>query len=648
MLRHFRNSSFVALCVWTLIACGLFTALSIARFRSYNVGMLDLGNIGQAIWSATQGQPLVYTSPDGNTSRLAGHVELIYFVLVPLMRLWPDAQVLLIVQAVLAASGALPVYRVACRRLPAPSALLFALGYLVFPTAVAAVLFDMHGDTLAMPLLLWMLDALDGRNWRRFWLFLGLSLLCKFYIVAPVFVLGLTLLTARTAPLDLAQLPRRRALGLAICAVTVVYAATIMLLVRPFFASAASGDTAHYARYYFGALTTLTVFDLLDRAANVLAVLLPSALLWWWSRWTMLPALAIMVPAALSTGPGSSFAWSYHHYAAAVPFIVVGSIMGAAWRVGRIAHVRLRRREARTASWLFLGASLLFHIGLNDTPLSIPFWRARLGDGLDTATYRRTDRDALKDRWLAANVPPAVPLAVSNFFAPHVIAHETLFLVRYPDQPNSARLAQQLPLVQTAVLDALFDFALQTQGGFVGGVTYDTDALRQLLEAPDWGLTAARDGLLRFDRSPAPNTVLSQQMMQVQDTAPAQASFGDALELVRGTVVVSGPQRVRATFRWRARRDLKPDEHFVAVSELAGVADARMVHLPSYALQPTSTWRVGQVWEEQFDIAVPPDVAPGRYAWRVGWYDTRSFYAAQTDERSRIGAHHMLTELELR
>lgn len=652
-----RALAAVSLC--TLIAFGLFTALSLARYRAYNVGMFDLGNISQAIWSVTRGQPFIYTGPSGNVSRLAGHVELIYLLLAPLLRLWPDPQVLLVAQAALVVSGALPVYRMACRRLPLSSSVCFAVGYLLFPTAVAAVLFDMHGDTLAMPLLLWMLDALDGGAWRRFWLMLALSLLCKFYIFVPVGALGLTLLmdypwagrTTYNGPGYLALQrsdPLRRRVGLAICIVAGIYGALVLFGIRPFFTTTASGDGSDYARYYFGALLTLGPADLLDRLVNLLAVLLPSALLWWWARWAVLPAFAIILPAVLSTGPGASYAWSYHHYAAAVPFIVSASIIGASRRLDRISNVRLRRRDARTVGVLFLAASLVMHVGLNDTPLGISFWRAEPGSGLDASGYRPTARDAFKDRWLRAQVPADVAVAASNFLAPHLFQHTTLFLPRYPDERAPERFAQNIKQVRLVVLDALFDFYQRTGNGYGGGVDYDLAAIRTMLTMPGWSLTTMRDGLLRFEATATEG--LRQTIRPVEDAVPAVAQFDQAIELVSSSVepLPGAERRFRATLRWRAGAELPNDRALIAVSRLDGVAHSRIVHLPSYVLQPTTIWRQGEVWEEQFDFELPSDLAAGRYELRTGWYDVSSPAAAATDERSRVGQETVLSVLELR
>src|SRR3954453_21207327 len=100
-----------SLLLWSTVSLyGILVAwLSVRRYNGYNIGMFDLGNMAQAIASVLRGAPLVFTSQDGNMSRLALHVELIYFLLAPFYALWPDPRLLLVIQAGLFALGAVPV-----------------------------------------------------------------------------------------------------------------------------------------------------------------------------------------------------------------------------------------------------------------------------------------------------------------------------------------------------------------------------------------------------------------------------------------------------------------------------------------------------------------------------------------------------------
>jgi hypothetical protein len=163
-----------------LTLCGLLLAgLSVAL---YGPTPHPIRGMAQAIGSAARGHHADADCPDGNASAwpaMSGHLPL----LAPLYALWPDPRLLLVIQAALFALGALPVYRLALRRLGNRyAARCLALIYLLYPTALTSVLFDFHGDTLALALLLFALDARDARAWRRYALWVALALCCKLYV----------------------------------------------------------------------------------------------------------------------------------------------------------------------------------------------------------------------------------------------------------------------------------------------------------------------------------------------------------------------------------------------------------------------------------------------------------------------------------
>ena len=147
--------------------------------------------------------------------------------------------------------GALPIYRMALRRSGSYfMAHALVLIYLLYPTAQTSVLFDFHGDTLAMPLLLFALDALDQRAWTRYGLFVVLALGCKVYVAAPVAVLGLLVWRNSRAPRQ-ALLTTGGALG---------YGALAFLVIRPLFATAQTSEVhrgLNYLTFYFGRFAEL-------------------------------------------------------------------------------------------------------------------------------------------------------------------------------------------------------------------------------------------------------------------------------------------------------------------------------------------------------------------------------------------------------
>ncbi|NNJ10630.1 DUF2079 domain-containing protein [Chloroflexales bacterium ZM16-3] len=642
----FDDPFFVAAC---LLVALMMIGLSLARYYGYNAGMLDLGVMSQAIWSGTQGKPLLQTAPDmGPRSRLAVHVELIYFALVPLYALWSSPQALLVAQGLLFVAGALPAYRLALRSTESIlAARCMALIYLLYPVAQTAVLFDFHGDTLAMPLLLFALDAADRRDWRSFGLWSALALSCKMYIALPIAGIGAYLFLWGG---------QRRA-GLITAAAGLIYGALAFLVVREIFKTPGLAGSAagSYISHYFGAYREISSTALV-RALNVAIIFGPALILarrgWRW----LLVGSPLALAALLSTGPGGSYYYYYHHYAAVVPFIVMAVVDGA----GRMRERSLSndqrpttndqelaadkrssfvvRRSSSQRTWrgdlifttliVFISSALLVN-----TPLSPFFWQGSPGKGFDSTAYGSTSRDRVKDAFLAEYVTPQAAVAASMFLATHIANRETLYVVRYSDDSGGERLPRILPLVDMVVADALFDWRVVSGEKVLGKIDYEAAEIKELLGDPSFALRAERDGLLLFTRG---DDGLRQEItaLDAAELPPMSADFGP-VQLLGAQVTAMGGRRYLAEFEWQLK-GAPPTSRLVAISQFDGIPDARIVHLPSYVLLPTDQWQPGQVIRERFEIELPAEVAPGSYTWRTGWYDPAQSEAYATDQRSRL------------
>ena len=614
--RLWPNLALVAL----MLVSGVMLAwLSVLRYNGFNIAMLDLGNMAQSIASVLRGRPLEFTYKDGEMSRLALHVELIYFLFAPLYALWSDPRVLLIAQAALVASAAIPVYRLASRRLASPWAgVVIALVYLFYPVAQTALLFDFHGDTLAMPLLLWAVEAMDRRAWRSYAPWLALALACKFYVAAPVAIMGLVIW----------RWEGLRRVGLITTAVGLIYGAFAFLVIRPLFSTGQTSE-AHrglsYLSFYFSQFNPSEGVE--QRLISALIVFAPALFLglrgWRW----LLPGLPIALFALLSNGPGSSFDYRYHHYAIAVPFFILAIIDGAA----RTHTPGVRYLALFVTALTTLAAGVIFVT----TPLSPLRWGTAPGMSGDHAVYGVLPRDALKDRFLAELVPPNVPLITSTFFAPRLVNRQTLYTLQYPSAERSPTLPALLSKIDYALADALFDYRLLAGNSVIGGPGYDRAAIGTLLRDPRFGLVTERDGLLLFQRDPAPGAALPQSV-ELADTPilPATPAALGPVQLLGASIEPLGGRRYSASFEWQLSGDQPPQGLWVPVSRVGGRDDARIVHLPTYALLPPSEWQPGQVVRERFEIELPADLPAGEYVWSVAWYDGANPEALFTDARA--------------
>lgn len=620
---------------FVLLIGGGLAWLSLARYQAYNVDMWDLGNMAQPIWSVTQGRPLEVTSSSGNVSRLAVHVELIYLALVPLYAFWPDPRTLLLVQAIFFALGAYPAYHLGLRATASRGAArAIALAYLLYPAAHSGVLADFHGDTLAMPLLLFALDALEARRWRSYAVWIGLALSCKFYVAAPVAVLGAILLLQ----------PETRKVGFWTGVAAVVYGLFAFVLIRRFFApdsigaTATSGSVMAYIDYYFTGETPYANHGPVVRLLHALTIFGPLLPAVWRVWWRFLPGIVVAMAALLGSGPASYHSRS-HHYALVVPFLI--------WSLVKSIEV-LRIKKQQLNLIVVLGTSLFFITFTSAFLLFILIKTEFIPAGPVADMGLRTERDQFRDQWLANNNPPFVPLATSSHLAPHVLNRNFIImlndrLVLDPLMP----LKQNIDQIDYALADALYDYQPQM-------VTRDHEPILWLMEQEEFVVVTAQDGLLRMERKEIAHDFLMQQVKTVPNLIgnTTLATFENrialqAVELEAVEIEKLGKQRYRLRCDWIALDSLKNESKLIAVSRLAGVAQSRIVHLPTIVMQPTNEWLVGEIIQEEFEFEVPAGIPAGDYELYTGWYDTASEGASRTDAESRIGEEVLLGKISL-
>ncbi len=122
----------------------------------------DLTNMSQAMWNTAHGKPLVFTYAYPITHRLGVHIEPIFFLIAPLYRVFPRPETLLLLQAIVVASGALPAYWLARTHLQSTTAgVIFAIAYLLFPALQSGVLYEFHPSVLSAAFWLYALYFLD-------------------------------------------------------------------------------------------------------------------------------------------------------------------------------------------------------------------------------------------------------------------------------------------------------------------------------------------------------------------------------------------------------------------------------------------------------------------------------------------------------
>ena len=163
---------------------------SLARHNAF-ASSFDLAIFAQAIHN-TWNSSFLYSSIKGGICLLGDHVSPILALLAPLYAIWDDAAVLLIVQAVAAASSVFPIYLIGREvlkdeKLP----ILFVIAYVLYLPLRNAIRFDFHPELLGDSLLLWAFYSILKNRFVLASLFLFFVLTTKETACAPVALLGL-------------------------------------------------------------------------------------------------------------------------------------------------------------------------------------------------------------------------------------------------------------------------------------------------------------------------------------------------------------------------------------------------------------------------------------------------------------------------
>ncbi len=178
----------------TLVAlCGLCFAVWIGVQTSFRVltqltPSFDFGIFAQMFYNMKETLlPITTVERDFALSHFAIHVSPIYYLFLPFYAIFPDPITLEVCQAVMLASGVIPIYLL-CKKvgLSNKATVVFAICYAFYPALSGGCYYDLHENKFLAPLLLWLFYFIETNKW---WGVITFSLLtCFVKEDAPVYV----------------------------------------------------------------------------------------------------------------------------------------------------------------------------------------------------------------------------------------------------------------------------------------------------------------------------------------------------------------------------------------------------------------------------------------------------------------------------
>ena len=152
--------------VIALVFAGLYATISVARFERMAVRSFDLGIFEQAIRHYANFQAPIVDLEGAGHNFLGDHWNPAIAVYAPFYRLFPTPITLLVGQAVAIALGVAALTRAGIRHLGRWPGVATGLAFGMSYGIQAAVDFDVHEVSLALPLLAFALEAFLARRWR--------------------------------------------------------------------------------------------------------------------------------------------------------------------------------------------------------------------------------------------------------------------------------------------------------------------------------------------------------------------------------------------------------------------------------------------------------------------------------------------------
>ncbi len=177
----------VAVCA--AVICGFIATIGCLRYATYSSPNFDFGiwcnmfyHMKEEFW------PIVSSERDKLLSHFAVHISPIYYLILPFYIIFPSPYTLQISQAVIIASGIIPLYLL-CRHKGLSNKFIATLSvaYAFSPALIAGIGYDMHENCFLVPLLLWLFYFFEKEKYPL--MYLSALGVCMVKEDAAIFVL---------------------------------------------------------------------------------------------------------------------------------------------------------------------------------------------------------------------------------------------------------------------------------------------------------------------------------------------------------------------------------------------------------------------------------------------------------------------------
>lgn len=403
----------------------VFSTLSILKHNNFNTNCYDLASYIQPIYQTLKGN-FLYCSHEGKIY-LGVHTSFSLLLFVPFYFIYPSPYLILFLQSVILATGAIPVYLIAKEKLKNNTlSLIFSFLYLIYPPLHYINLYDFHPDILVIPSFLFAFYFMQKQDYFKMCIFLLIAFLTKEQMSLITFIFGIYILIFH----------KKYILGSMISLVSLVWFFTSVFYIIPYFAG---GVYQHFSGYnYLGetfsdkikTIFTQPIFlakNLLTpvKIGYIILIFLPLCFLSFLSLYILFSFPTFAINLLSNTIQHNSIFFQYT--ASIIPFLFISAIHG------------FQKIKIKNFSIFLLSLSLFFSYYFGPSPISKTFWdkNYKLGEfktlNFYKSVYIPTSRtNILKEA--IKKIPENASCSAQTQVCPHLINREKLYM--FPNIPE--------------------------------------------------------------------------------------------------------------------------------------------------------------------------------------------------------------------
>ena len=585
-----------------------FSLICLWKYFNFGYDGLDLAIFNQVFYNSAQGDLFQFTIHPN--SYLGDHLDLIIILLLPFYYLFQHPISLLVLQSLILALCAWPLFLIAKKILSVPWSLFIAFCWLLNPFVQNINLFEFHTLTCAIFLLFWAFYYYQKNNFFAFLTFCVLALLVREDVALVVFMFAVIALFEKKA--------KKWIIWPAL--ISAVWF-TLALKIIDYFTPAGNYKFLYYYSWLGNNFTEMAINSFLHplkvikhslTANNILftaIIFMPFGFINLVKPKYLLLCLPIYLQIVLGYQGNSVLALKLHYGSLFLPALFISLIFS-------LSLLNKPNRQKKIANHLQKNPGLVFIILL----IAVIYSSLTLGPLLGLAkTPPATEIIKLKNKFLQS-VQPTASLIASYEFLTNLSSREKIYGLNYVfiGKKQFTDINYQPPADTQAMLvdfDDLLTFGIQFPNSQQWRQIYHLgdNNLRRIIKEFSFKATKVADSLVLFERSQGQGINLYQTADQFNEIQNIKnINFGNGLKFVGWDLnsVDKNPAYKLLPISLYFKTDKKLTENYQLKLTLKN-KNGQIVHSKLYALcyglYPTSDWQPNEIVKSNYWFLLPQE-----------------------------------------